>query len=263
MNDDNLPLLDAHDIVDEVFFTAAVKFSMISGWTLAVLLSVGGSLLADRILSLEARLDEQGIPDHHVDALPLLLDPVLVEDRRYVDDRAYVEDLLGTDDAEMMALVELTSDARVWRIVQAMNVLATQEDCADCTIGGLTKRWGGTPSLMAEAIVKASDRHGIDPLILVDFAYKETRFDPRAKGDTDRGDLVMSCGPTQVRVDFPQRPSCEQLQDVEFAFDWSAKHIAQMQTINGRLRLVGWNGAPSAELATWRNVDYMRREVGP
>ena len=145
---------------------------------------------------------------------------------------------------------------RVPALVDAIEALARAEDCGRCDAHGLTRRVGG-PVALAEAVLLAADAHGIDPLVLLAIAWRESRFDPAARGDAHLGGRTLSCGITQVRIDIRGRPTCEELADVAFALDWTADHLMR----GDRMRLERWNGDAYA-LRVFGDVDRIRREVG-
>lgn len=167
--------------------------------------------------------------------------------------------LLRLDADEAATLEEALWDVRMRRVISAMAVLAQRE--APYDLPRLLRRWGTDPVRLASAILAASDRHDLDPLLLVAIAWRESRFQASAKGDYRDG-TVRSCGMTQVRVDFPARPTCEELLTAEYAVRWSAKHLAAMRDLDtGVLALAGWNGQ-RYENDVWRDVDAMRFKAG-
>ena len=204
-----------------------------------------------------AEIEREQAAVQEATALVPMLDTIDVTDSRH-----YIEDLLATDNAELQAWEAVIDDARLTRVMLAMHTLAKREPCRDCNGVDLVRRWGGKPELFAEAILKASDAYRIDPLAMVAISWRETRFDVTALGDSKEGTSILSCGPTQVRVDFPGRPSCEQLQDAEFAMNWTAKKLDGMRDEFGRIRLTGWNGGRQYEIEVSRDVSWIREHLG-
>lgn len=254
MRDRDLPELPAEavlegrlrrvvSVLDWVLFACAMAFGV---GTLLSLVEI-----RERLASLEAPVAAEVDPEVSPSPSPHLPERL-----------GFAEGMLAVAGAEVAALEEAVADARVWRVVRAMDVLARTEGCRACTAWGLTGRWGASPTVMAEAILLAADAHGVDPLDLVAISWRESRFDPRARGDTHLGDLVLSCGPTQVRVDFPGRPGCDSLADPEFAFDWTARRLASLRGRDGRLRLYRWNGSERYEVEVRRDVELMRSALG-
>ena len=189
---------------------------------------------------------------------PLLtVAPVVVEEPPS-DGHLGAEALLRLDDAEATELEQALWGVRIRRVVAAMAVLARRE--VPSNLRTLLRRWGTEPVELASVILMAADRHDVDPLLLVAIAWRESRFRANAKGD-HRDGRIRSCGMTQIRVDFPGRPSCDELMDVEAAVLWSAEHLAGARREDGTLVLARWNGR-DYENRVWRDVDAMRTLAG-
>lgn len=162
---------------------------------------------------------------------------------------------LRTDVEE--ALAAGLHDLRVRRVVGAMALLAEGEPPGD--LRTLLRRWGTDPSSLAEVIVMAADRWEIDPLVVTAMAWRESRFRPGALGD-HRDGAPRSCGITQIRTDFPGRPTCERLMDVNFALLWTTERLAASRDAQGRVALSAWNGG-GYETDVWRDVDWIRSRL--
>lgn len=154
----------------------------------------------------------------------------------------------------------LTEDNSVQQVEKAMSVIAQTEWPHD--IDKLLNHWGEGHSVeeWATYIVNTSRENRIDPLLLTAIVWQESKFKVRSLGDHHKG-KARSCGPTQVRVDFPGRPTCEQLLDPEFALGWTARFVASFaDKCKGRICLKRYNGG-GYEVKIWRNVDLMRRGI--
>lgn len=173
-------------------------------------------------------------------------------------DRNVAEAMLVPDAEGAEALAAGLRDLRVRRTLSAMSLLASEEWPGD--LDALMRRWGTRPVPLAETIVLAADRWDLDPLIVTAMAWRESRFRPAATGDHMDG-VPRSCGITQVRTDFPGRPTCERLMDARFALLWTVERLAAIRNDAGRLNLSRWNGG-GYERDVWRDVDWIRTTLG-
>lgn len=149
---------------------------------------------------------------------------------------------------------------RVQKVIRAMEAIAQTEWPQD--LGKLLDRWGEgyLPQDWAEFIVDNAAAHAIDPLLLTAIVWKESKFKVGSLGD-HRGGKARSCGPTQVRIDYKGRPSCQQLLDPDFALGWTARHLASFTgKCGGRICLKRYNGG-DYEVKVWRDTDLMRRSI--
>jgi len=136
-------------------------------------------------------------------------------------------------------------DEQVMRVHTAMTYIA-EDPKGRYSLDFLMRKWGQDSFLMADAIVKGARAHDVDPLILVSVAWIESKFRVVAKGD-HLGGAPRSCGPTQVMIVFKGRPTCDQLMDPYFAYEWTAGHIKNWpRRRDGSIDMTKYNGPKEA-----------------
>lgn len=159
-------------------------------------------------------------------------------------DSAFVE--AKTTVVEMLEHYTTAHETQVGIVHHAMEIMASK--AWPFNLPELMRRWDGQDShTVADAIVHAARKHNIDPMLLVAISWKESKFRVKAYGDHLKG-KPRSCGPTQIRVTVPNRPTCEQLvESPYFAFDWTAGFLQTFpRRKGGGLDMVGWNGPKAA-----------------
>lgn len=151
--------------------------------------------------------------------------------------------------------LSLEREQEVTRVHRAMEMVAESTWPRD--LDQLMAKWGdGIDSrTVADAIVRASHQTGVDPLLLVSVAWKESHFKVRAKGDLRAG-KPRSCGITQIRVDIRNRPTCDQMMDPYFALSWTAFFLKTFPRSDGRIDMTPYNG-PKAARAFWALADTL------
>lgn len=108
----------------------------------------------------------------------------------------------------------------------------------------------------AAATIRAGDEYNISPRILVGVARKESSLGTHRSGRlyfrngrlqaTTMGDQGRSCGAFQIRHDIRNRPSCEELFDVENAAVWAAGELRRLIGVVGpRNYLAAYNAGQS------------------
>lgn len=94
--------------------------------------------------------------------------------------------------------------------------------------------------LLAKCAVQAGVAHNVEPGVLLGIAWHESRFQFRAVGDHG-----VSHGLTQVRTDFPGRPTPEELYNPCFALNYTAKKLSNWRATTG-------SGKPTQFVQAWR-----------
>jgi len=163
----------------------------------------------------------------------------------------------GAEDL-LEGLREQVYGVRMEEVRQMMQILARGEHYSLDTL--VRKHWKTDPDLLVRIILEEADRHDLDPLLLVALAWKESRFNPKARGDK-KGEVRVSCGWTQVRTDFKDRPTCEKLMNPRVAMAWTAKRLARTKKLcGGEVCLAYYNGG-RYESKVWRLADRVRRAL--
>lgn len=166
------------------------------------------------------------------------------------------------DSLQAEAPAQITDqDPRIQQVVQAMGTIAKTEWPHD--IDKLLGVWeeGYTVDDWAAYFVRAADAHGVDPILLVAITWQEGKFKVRIRGDKKKG-KYRSCGPTQVRVDYPGRPSCQQLMDPDAALGWTASFLAaRCKGQNDATCLRKYNPGRKYVRVVSRHLDLMRRSL--
>lgn len=158
-------------------------------------------------------------------------------------------------ESDIDRLEELARQVRQAQIVNALLVLGrTEHDDLD-----RLQKWGLTVESLAEMTLRHAEAHGLDPLLLVAIAWKESRFIPTKEGDHRKG-RPRSCGITGVRTDYPGRPTCAELKNPDFALGWTATFLAATKKADGQLNLSKYNGG-QYEALVWRTVDWLRSSI--
>jgi len=158
-------------------------------------------------------------------------------------------------DSDPDRLEDLARQTRQTQVVEAVRVLGrTEHDDLD-----RLQKWGLTVESLAEMALRHAEAHGLDPLLLVTIAWKESRFIPTKEGDHRKG-KPRSCGITGVRTDYPGRPTCVELKNPDFALGWTAAFLAATKKSDGQINISKYNGG-QYEALVWRTVDWLRRNT--